>query len=157
AKTGLRIGEALGLRTDDVDVEQRVVQVARTYHGHGRFGPPKSGKPRSVDLSLEAVDILRERMTQANGRGWLFRTRGHPFHASYAANRCEVLCAEAGIAGVTLHSLRHASASALIAAGESVAYVQQQLGHASIQTTVDVYGSHYRLRNLRAVDRLDRL
>jgi integrase len=52
-------------------------------------------------------------------------------------------------------SLRHTYASLLIQQGESLAYVQQQLGHSSIQVTVDVYGYLIPGANRAAVDRLD--
>ena len=55
---------------------------------------------------------------------------------------------------VTPHALRHAFASLLIQAGESPAYVQQQLGHRSIALTVDVYGSWLPVKAAGAVDRL---
>ena len=56
---------------------------------------------------------------------------------------------------IRLHDLRHTYASLLIQQGESLAYVQQQLGHSSIQVTVDVYGHLIPGANRAAVDRLD--
>ena len=53
------------------------------------------------------------------------------------------------------HSLRHSFASLLLQQGESPAYVQRQLGHASIQLTVDTYGRWLPMGNKAAVDRLD--
>ena len=53
------------------------------------------------------------------------------------------------------HCLRHAFASLLLQQGESPAYVQRQLGHASIQLTVDTYGKWLPMGNKAAVDRLD--
>ncbi|OLC17104.1 MAG: hypothetical protein AUH29_03390 [Candidatus Rokubacteria bacterium 13_1_40CM_69_27] len=53
------------------------------------------------------------------------------------------------------HCLRHTFASLLLQAGESPAYVQRQLGHASIQLTVGTYGRWLPLTNKAAVDRLD--
>jgi integrase len=53
------------------------------------------------------------------------------------------------------HCLRHSYASLLLQAGESPAYVQRQLGHASIQLTVDTYGRWLPLGNKPAVDALD--
>jgi hypothetical protein len=54
-----------------------------------------------------------------------------------------------------VHDLRHSYASALIQNGESLAYVRDQLGHASIQITVDTYGHLVPGGNRAAVDRLD--
>jgi integrase len=53
------------------------------------------------------------------------------------------------------HSLRHTSASLLLQAGVSPVYVQRQLGHASIQLTVDTYGKWLPLGKKGAVDQLD--
>jgi len=58
-------------------------------------------------------------------------------------------------AGLPPHSLRHTFASLLLQQGESPAYVQRQLGHASIQLTVDTYGKWLPMGNKAAVNRLD--
>ena len=55
----------------------------------------------------------------------------------------------------TPHCLRHTFASLLLQQGESPAYVQRQLGHASIQLTVDTYGKWLPMGNKVAVDHLD--
>jgi len=55
----------------------------------------------------------------------------------------------------TPHSLRHTFASILLSDGVSPAYVQRQLGHASIKLTVDTYGKWLPMENKAAVDRLD--
>lgn len=61
----------------------------------------------------------------------------------------------AGLAShYTLHSLRHTFGSGLISRGVSPAYVQQQMGHASIQQKVDTYGSWLPVRVPGAVDAL---
>jgi integrase len=57
----------------------------------------------------------------------------------------------------TPHCLRHTYASQLLSLGESIYYVQRQLGHASIQLTVDTYGKWLPAGNKNAVDRLDAL
>lgn len=54
-----------------------------------------------------------------------------------------------------IHALRHTYASLLIANGESLAYVKEQMGHHSIQITVDVYGHLIPGANRQAVNRLD--
>jgi len=54
----------------------------------------------------------------------------------------------------TPHSLRHSFGSLLVASGASLAYVQQQMGHASITMTVDVYGSWLPKSDVAAVNRV---
>lgn len=62
---------------------------------------------------------------------------------------------KAGMRRIRLHDLRHTFASLLIQNGESLAYVKDQLGHHSIQITVDIYGHLVPGANRQAVDRLD--
>ena len=59
------------------------------------------------------------------------------------------------LATFTPHCLRRTYASLLLQQGESIVYVQRQLGHASIQLTVDTYGKWLPMGNKAAVDRLD--
>jgi integrase len=62
---------------------------------------------------------------------------------------------KAGLRESRIHDLRHTYASLLIQAGESLAYVRDQLGHHSIKVTVDVYGHLAPEGKKEAVDRLD--
>lgn len=62
---------------------------------------------------------------------------------------------KAGLRQIRIHDLRHTFASLLLQQGESVVYVKEQLGHASIQITVDTYGPLIPGANRGAVDRLD--
>ena len=65
------------------------------------------------------------------------------------------MLAKAGLPRRNLHSLRHSFDSLLIQNGESLAYVRDQLGHSSIQITVDTYGHLVPGGNRMAVNRLD--
>ena len=60
----------------------------------------------------------------------------------------------AGVRQVRVHDLRHTYASLLLGAGEPMLYVKEQLGHSTIQTTVDLYGHVKPGKNREAVDRL---
>jgi len=62
---------------------------------------------------------------------------------------------KSGIRKIRLHDLRHTFGSLLIQRGASLAYVRDQLGHASIQITVDVYGHLVAGADIAWVDRLD--
>jgi integrase len=62
---------------------------------------------------------------------------------------------KAGLRRIRIHDLRHTYASLLIQAGESLAYVRDQLGHHSIKVTVDIYGHLAPEGNKQAVDKLD--
>ena len=62
---------------------------------------------------------------------------------------------KAGLRKIRIHDLRHTYASFLIQAGESLAYIRDQLGHSSIKMTVDIYGHLAPGGNKEAVDKLD--
>ncbi len=63
--------------------------------------------------------------------------------------------AKADVQQIRIHDMRHTFASLLLQQGESLHYVKEQLGHASIQTTVDVYGHLAPGSNRNAVNKLD--
>lgn len=74
-----------------------------------------------------------------------------------SANIVPKLLKRAGLHHIRIHDLRHTFASLLIQPGESLAYVKEQLGHGSIQITVDTYGQLVPGGNRQAVDKLDGL
>ncbi|WP_369257048.1 tyrosine-type recombinase/integrase [Geodermatophilus amargosae] len=79
-------------------------------------------------------------------------------HAARARNvlrRFEVLAVRAGLRGVTLHTLRHSTASFLLAAGTHTKVVQEHLGHSSYAITADIYSHVGPAQQREAADRLD--
>ena len=81
---------------------------------------------------------------------------GNHLDPDHLRKRCFYKCLEkAGLRRIRFHDLRHTFASLLLAQGESLAYVRDQLGHSSIQTTVDTYGHLVPGSNRGAVDKLD--
>ena len=65
--------------------------------------------------------------------------------------------AKAGIRRIRLHDLRHTFGSQLLHNGASIVYVKEQMGHSSIQVTVDIYGHLIPGANVCFVDRLDEI
>jgi hypothetical protein len=65
--------------------------------------------------------------------------------------------AKAGIRKIRLHDLRHTFGSLLLQNGASIVYVKEQMGHSSIQVTVDIYGHLIPGANVSFVDRLDEM
>jgi len=89
--------------------------------------------------------------------GWLFTDpKGRQLDPNNMRKRAFYRCLDlAELRRVRFHDLRHSFASLLIQQGESLAYIKDQLGHHSIQITVDVYGHMLCGGNRQAVDRLD--
>ena len=165
ARTGLRMGELLALQWDDLDFNGRCIQISRNYT-HWKLTTPKSGESRRVDMSLELTQVLKdlklECQIDAGASGsdvppWVFcNEKGGLLHPHNLRDRIFYgLLKKAGIRQVRFHDLRHSFASLLLQQGESPVYVKDQLGHSSIQITVDCYGHLIPGGNKQAVDRLD--
>ena len=164
-RTGLRLGELLGLRWADVDLRGRFIEVRRSRVS-GRETSPKSKKRRRVDMSRQLQRTLR-RLKATRGQAALKAGRpmtpevflspeGHPLDGDNVRSRVFYPLLEAAkLRHVRFHDLRHTFASLLIQQGESLAYVRDQLGHSSIQITADVYGHLIPGANRAAVDKLD--
>jgi integrase len=166
ARTGLRLGEALALQWGDIDWHGRFVEVRRNYT-LGKITTPKNGKTRRVDLSRQLTEVLWSLLTQRkaetlrNGWAtlppWVFCSQtGGLLDPDNVRSRVFYRCLEkTGLRHVRIHDLRHTYASLLLQQGESLAYIRDQLGHHSIQVTVDIYGHLVPGGNHAAVDRLD--
>ena len=164
-RTGMRLGELLGLEWGCVDFHGRFIEVRQAFSRH-RLTTPKNRKIRRVDMSAQLTEMLREHRNnlrkEALKQGkpapkWVFaQPGGKPLTATTAANRMFHRSLElAGLRKVRFHDLRHSFASILIQQGESLAYVKEQMGHHSIQMTVDLYGHPDPKGNKSAVDKLD--
>ena len=150
--TGLRRGELLGLKWNDVDFEGRRLLVRRA-RVRNQLKVPKSGKARSVAISpalaSDLLDLLAQRRSETLSKGWpdvpewLFpsETGGpldeHNFERTWL--RLRRRARKHGVRPLRLHCTRHTYASFALAAGKSVRWVAQQLGHSSPELTLRTY------------------
>ena len=157
AATGLRRGEALGLRWSDVDLSAAALvvrqQLVDTGKGSPTFGPPKTaaGYHRRVELDQRTVGaLLLHRLTQdEERRQWgsayadldlvFAQENGSPYDPAKVTKTFTTLAREAGLRQVRLHDLRHGAASLMLPAGIPVGVVSKRLGHSSITLTNDTY------------------
>ncbi len=142
--TGCRLGEALGLQWDDVDLARATATTDRT----------KTGQVRTVPLVPEVVDALKlRRMVErtdklAMGSGWqdgtqlVFTTHeGRPMDPHNARRDFKAMLKRHDLSTVRpFHSLRHGLATRLLQRGIPMHVVSAILGHSSIKLTVDTYG-----------------
>jgi integrase len=163
--SGLRISEALGLRVSDLQLEESggVIVVYRSRKKDA-IGSTKSDRFRSVEIGPSLARVLRDHLAlrgemaaddqrQASvfvmpvrerkrdqGR-WASDGAGEPLdRTTVSRDWHKSALADAGLRDMPLHALRHTAAAAWLAAGNSLMYVQRQLGHADIRTTERYYG-----------------
>jgi len=141
---GLRLGELLALRWEDVDLAAGVVRVERAYDMTARvFIEPKSrAGRRKVPLAAVLRDYLLEhKLDSGRESGLVFgRTPEQPFDYSSTMNRAKRAWKRSDVALISLHEARHTFASLLIDAGVNAKALSVFMGHSSISITLDRYG-----------------
>jgi integrase len=153
--TGLRRGEALGLKWDDIDFDSGRFAVRRTLVSTSyqvRWSEPKTeASKRVVALDAGTVAALRAHRTRqleervAVGPGYLDQrlvfadVGGEPLHPDGVTQRFDRLVKEAGVRRIRLHDLRHTAATLMLEAGVPLKVVTERLGHASTRITSDLY------------------
>ena len=169
----MRKGELIALKWGDIHFADspndpnRYIFVQRSYY-QGQFTTPKGNSSRRVDLSKHLRSVLLElrdeRILEASAAGrasiaddFVFTSQaGTMIKPDNIAKRyMNPALAKAGLRRFRFHDLRHTFGSLLIQDGASLAYVKDQMGHSSIQVTVDIYGHLVPSANIACVDRLD--
>lgn len=142
--TGMRAGELWDLQWGDIDWNSNQIYVRRSLWG-GKFQTPKSKTSmRKIDIpSSLALELKKWKLACPKNKDDLVfsntdgeRTNHHTAvksHFNQALRR-------AGLRHVSFHSLRHSNASMRIQAGQNIKYLSTQLGHSSINITMDRYG-----------------
>ena len=171
-RAGLRKGELIALKWGDIQFGEdqnsrnRYILVQRNY-AQGRFTSPKSNKPRRVDLSrqlrAELLALREQHLLSAMLAGsGIADDLVFPSQAgtvikpdNIVPRYMEPALEKAGLRRFRFHDLRHTFGSLLIQDGASLAYVKDQMGHSSIQITVDTYGHLIPGADIAWVDRLD--
>jgi len=139
--TGMRQGELFGLQWEDIDFARHVVHVRRSPW-HGTLGTPKSRRSRrAIDMPPTLEQALQHQSTTRRSEFVFCSERGTPLDADNFRHReFPAALRRAELRRIRFHDLRHTYTSLLIAHGAHPKYIQAQLGHASIQTTLDRYG-----------------
>jgi integrase len=142
AMTGLRIGELLALRWQDIDLDKGFFSVRQTvYEGH--FDVPKSRRSkRTLPLGPVCAEIFRSlRKPDVDPSALVFSARnGSPLSRRNLLNRqLRPTCKALGLTGANWHWLRHAHATLLDSVGAPLGTVQALLGHASPEVTREIY------------------
>lgn len=146
AGLGLRVGETLGLRVQDVNFLGRTVRVEHQAAPNTLelIDPKTPQSRRTIPLPAMVADVLAAQIKSypptADGLLWHTRT-GRPIDHDYYGGRVFPTAVKAaGLpAGTSTHDLRHHYASVLVAAGESVVAVAERLGHENATLVLTTY------------------
>jgi integrase len=172
---GLRMGEALGLRWQDVNLDRRSLTVNRILErigrGHGStlqlVEPKTSRSRRTVNLPEAAVRALRAHKVRqleerlAAGLRWqdsglVFpNSLGKPLDPHELHNGFKALLTKAGLPNIRFHDLRHSAASLMLAQGIPLRSIQDILGHSSIALTANLYAHVGEQLRREAADAMD--
>jgi integrase len=161
ATTGMRRGEALGLKWADIDLANGRLSINRTLvqsHDYAKgdtglsWGTPKTARGRrSIALDPDTLAVLRShRARQIEERfragdayaadDLVFCTRvGDPLHPKVASNLFRKAVARCEMPYLSVHGLRHTWATLALQAGVHPKVVQERLGHSTISITLDIY------------------
>lgn len=157
AQTGLRIGEALALTWDDIDLEKRTVTVNKTLvyplNTNPYISTPKSkSSNRTIKFIPETAKIMKqhrvnrkevvlryENYQAAKDNLVFFQQDGRWLRTNVVREYFKAVCKRASLPVLSPHALRHTHAVHLLEAGANLKYVSGRLGHKSVKVTADTY------------------
>ena len=140
--SGIRRGELLSLKLNDIDSKRMVINII----------DGKGGKDRLTILSQSVLNNLRTYFKLWNPETYLFEgIKGKPYSGSSVSRIIDNACKQANIRKkVTPHMLRHSFATHLLEAGTDIRYIQTLLGHSSTKTT-EVY-TRVAITNIKTIE-----
>jgi len=170
--TGMRRGEILGLKWDDINLNNGIVSIKRSIVRTSKgpvVGEVKTEKSkRAVSISETVIQALKTYRTvqaqellmvgQKNTDGWVFTREADP-RPPYPTHLNKILkriITQANLPKISFHDLRHTHATMLLSQGVNPKIVQERLGHSNISVTMDVYSHVMPGMQKQAADELDK-
>lgn len=167
--TGMRRGELLGLRWEDVDIERATLHVRRSLQvvdGLVRLKRTKTSRSRSLRIDERVVEVLDRRRRlqeihrEAAGDAWSDRwglvfteEDGSYLVPMNVSSAFRWLVRKLDVPVIRLHDIRHTHATLLLQAGTPVKVVSERMGHSTIRVTLDVYAHVLPAMDADAVER----
>ena len=180
--TGLRKGEVMALKWDDINFKERELYVNgnlcrvrnQSNDSSSKYTyvvlEPKTKKSKRVvpltDVAIEALQIQKERQDKIkseydaiyNDAGFVFtEVDGRVIQQRQFMDKYHAFLKHYGITDIRFHDLRHTFATLLLEAGEQAKIIQELLGHSSITTTMDIYAHVSKEGKVKAINKLDNL
>ena len=142
--TGLRRGELLGLKWEDIDLEHGELWVKRQVariNGEVVEAPLKTKNAyRTLPLSEDTIQLLKEQKKKVGSSPWVFPSpTGGPISPDSVVNMLHRVLKRAGLSRIRFHDLRHTFATLALQNGVDIKTVSGMLGHYSAGFTLDTY------------------
>ena len=160
-RTGVRIGELQALTWADIDFENRLIEIKKTWW-RGMTTTTKNSKNRHVDMSNQLAEVLRElkrnqwKKHAGNVPQWVFAGKYGNVLCLHTFRNALNECLEAAkLRHIRIHDLRHSYATIRLLKGHNIGDVSYQLGHADISTTYNIYTHWIPGKFKSEVDELD--
>lgn len=129
---GLRCGEGIRLKVDEIDLKGGLLLVAKSKNHYQRYVPLSAGVTEHL---RDWLRFGRRRYAYAQGQWVLLNKRGGAANGNSLNKLLKDLCEKANVPGITLHSLRHSIATHLLADGMDLVAIGRFLGHRSLEAT----------------------
>ncbi|WP_144559676.1 tyrosine-type recombinase/integrase [Shouchella miscanthi] len=170
--TGMRCGEMLALNWNDIDRYKREINVHKSLNylnGEVVITEPKTKNSiRRVSVNKKLIDLLdlwREKQIDMfynlnirhHDEIHIFQYREKPPTKDIFSRRIRTICNKGELKPIRLHDLRHSHVALLIDQREDHVTIKERLGHASIKTTIDVYGHLFPNKQQETADKFDTL
>ena len=157
--TGLRIGEARALKSDDIDFENKTISVTKTYtHLKGKdviTTPKTKGSIRTIKIDDILAKDIKEYLDKARyilDDNFIFRYSKLYYLAIFKNIALKVLGKS-----LRIHDLRHSHASFLINNGVDVLLISKRLGHTNTTMTLNTYSHLYPDKEGEAIDLINKI
>lgn len=155
--TGMRRGEILALKWENIDTENNTITVKENVvevKGGLRLESPKTEKSRRVvQVSSNLLKQLEELQSSSE---FVFHTRdGNLLAPSNVCRAYRKLLKGLGIGGTSFHSLRHTNATRGREAGQDIKVISERLGHSNVATTIRIYNHTSTEEHRKAAEQLD--
>lgn len=170
--TGLRKGEALGLKWKDIDFQNKTLKVSRTavkVDGKQFCQSPKTKKSRrTISIDDHTISLLKTwkiyQMKRFMAHGvrfegdeqYIFTNRDCKWYSyNHIFNLNNVLAKRFNMRRITIHGFRHTHCSLLFESGATIKEVQERLGHSNIKTTMEIYAHVTKERHEQVANRFN--
>jgi integrase len=177
AYTGLRIGEMIALKWEDIDFTNHTLRVIKTYYNptnnktkYTLLTPKTTGSIRTITLDPILINLLNQHKEEQEftkeknnllykDNNFIFATNeGYPKTIKHLSIRMQRILKRTQISKqITPHSFRHTHTSLLIEANVHIKEIQERLGHSDIKTTMDIYAHMTKTLKREASDKFSKL